>query len=286
MIIFNGEYRGNLNYRSQWSSIGDPYRTAHAAFDMPISDKWSLGASVFNQNSGGGAYNNLQAVVSASYDIALGVDKYSHLLLGAGLGINNKSFDPSKIIFGDQYGVNGSTIATSESFGKTSVLIPEVNAGLLFYDGNPFRTINYFIGATAFHLPEFNQNFSGTASPLYRRYLVHGGFRIKASRLLEITPQAMVMYQNRAQEIIPGASLQYHLTDADAYLIAGASYRVDDAIVPYAGLQFKEYSLGLSYDITISDLDAANKSRGGLEISLIYIKKPKVARPKFICPRI
>lgn len=286
---FNGQYRANLNYRSQWTSIGNPYHTAHAAFDLPLSDKWSLGASILDQNAAGGAYNSLQAVVSASYDIALGVDKYNHLLLGIGAGINNRSFDPSRITFGDQYNIVTASVAgpSAEVFDKTSKLVPEVNAGLLFYDGNPFRTVNYFVGATAFHLPEFNQNaVANTTSPLYRRYLVHGGVRIKATRALEVIPQAMGMYQNNAREIIPSLALQYHLPDADAFLIGGASYRIDDAIVPYAGIQYKEYSLGLSYDITLSDLNAANNSRGGLEISLIYIKKPKVARPKFICPRI
>lgn len=284
---FNGQYRVNLNYRSQWASIADPYRTGHVSFDMPLGERWAIGAAVLDQNAANGAYNTLNAVLSAAYDLPVGVDKYNHLVFGLQAGIINRSIDMGKLQFGDQYAFNGSSLPTTEVFDKTSRFLPEVNAGVLFYDGNPFKRFNYFVGATAFHLPEFNQSFSSNGnSPLYRRYLGHAGVRIKATRVLEVTPQIMGMYQNGSQEIIPGASIQYHLTEADVFLMAGVSYRLDDAVVPYAGLQFREYTLGLSYDVNSSDLDAASNSRGGFEISFSYIKKPKVAKPKFICPRI
>ena len=54
----------------------------------------------------------------------------------------------------------------------------------------------------------------------------------------------------------------------------GSWYRFNDAIIPYIGLEFGGWHLGASYDVNISSLKAASNTRGGVEISLIYIKKP------------
>ena len=59
---------------------------------------------------------------------------------------------------------------------------------------------------------------------------------------------------------------------------------VNDALIPYVGLEFGDFRLGASYDVNISTLKTASQSRGGLEISLIYIKRPPGARG-VPCPR-
>ena len=61
---------------------------------------------------------------------------------------------------------------------------------------------------------------------------------------------------------------------------------LNDAIIPYVGLEFKSLQLGYTYDINISSLNKATNSQGGNEISLIYIRKP-VDRSlrKLNCPR-
>lgn len=67
----------------------------------------------------------------------------------------------------------------------------------------------------------------------------------------------------------------------------GSWYRFEDALIPYIGLEFGEWHFGASYDINTSSLKAASNSRGGVEISLIYIKKyvdpnmKKLNCPKF-----
>ena len=69
-------------------------------------------------------------------------------------------------------------------------------------------------------------------------------------------------------------------------LYAGAFFRYGDAIIPYAGLEFGDYRLGISYDVNVSRLTAASQRRGGMEISLIWIKKyVDPNRKKLNCPR-
>ena len=49
---------------------------------------------------------------------------------------------------------------------------------------------------------------------------------------------------------------------------------VSDALIPYVGLEFGGFRLGASYDVNISSLKTASQSRGGIEVSLIYINRP------------
>ena len=58
-----------------------------------------------------------------------------------------------------------------------------------------------------------------------------------------------------------------------------------DAFIPYIGLVFSGMRIGASYDINISSLRAASQSRGGMEISLIYIKRPAGGGKGIPCPK-
>jgi hypothetical protein len=58
---------------------------------------------------------------------------------------------------------------------------------------------------------------------------------------------------------------------------------VNDAIIPYIGLEFSGFRFGASYDVNVSSLKTASQSRGGIEISLIYIKRPAGYKP-IPCP--
>ena len=79
--------------------------------------------------------------------------------------------------------------------------------------------------------------------------------------------------------------LDYKL-DVFKDMIVGATYRVNDAIVPNVGFQVNGMIVGLSYDVNISALHAATAFRGGFEFSISYVHRKKIKEPKFICPRL
>ena len=60
--------------------------------------------------------------------------------------------------------------------------------------------------------------------------------------------------------------------DKPTSFYGGAWVRLGDAFIPYIGLEFGDLRVGTTYDINTSSLKAASQSRGGIEISLIYIK--------------
>jgi len=48
-------------------------------------------------------------------------------------------------------------------------------------------------------------------------------------------------------------------------------------------VELNHWTVGLSYDITLSSLTLANNSRGAFEISVMYVH-PETRRSRVICP--
>ena len=93
--------------------------------------------------------------------------------------------------------------------------------------------------------------------------------------------------QNKSSEIVLGGAISALLNGDEVNptsVYFGSWLRVNDAIIPYIGLEINGLRIGASYDINTSGLKAATLSRGGSEFSIIYIKRP--AEIKGIpCPR-
>ena len=99
----------------------------------------------------------------------------------------------------------------------------------------------------------------------------------------------IVQTQAGAMETVVTGAMSFHLSDDEdnqVELYTGAMYRVGDAVIPYLGLELQSLWLGFSYDINHSGLKTASQSRGGNEISIIYVKQPSDPRNRQVeCPR-
>ena len=86
-----------------------------------------------------------------------------------------------------------------------------------------------------------------------------------------------------------GGAFSYNINndeDNPTNLYIGAWYRFKDAAIPYIGIEINGLRIGASYDATTSGLKTASNVRGGMEVSLIYIKSPTDPNAKKLnCPR-
>jgi nucleoside-diphosphate-sugar epimerase len=94
--------------------------------------------------------------------------------------------------------------------------------------------------------------------------------------------------QAKATNTVVGGAFSYNVNRSEedpVNVYVGSWYRFNDSFIPYVGLEFKGFRLGASYDANTSLLRPATNTRGGMEISLIYIKQPPDPRgipcPKF-----
>jgi len=286
--VTDGAYRVSLNAKQQWGTISNSYLTGGASFDVAPVKNLAFGAVVINQNAGDVNYNHLTALVSGAYRIHFGNIGLNMINFGLQAGILNKSFDASSVTLGSQYNpVLGydPTFGANESFSSSNTLVPDVNFGVMYIDGNPDLRVNVFGGAMAAHLTRPVDKFLGNDVRIPIRYAAHGGARVKLSNSFDLTPNGLYMKQGTAEEISAGAYGQLML-NLDTDLLFGANYRVDDAAIAFFGLHIKNMTFGLSYDFNTSSLNRATGNKGGLELSVSFTGRKGIFGPNFFCPRL
>ncbi|MCX2494042.1 PorP/SprF family type IX secretion system membrane protein [Pedobacter sp. PF22-3] len=286
--VIDGDYRATVNFKQQWSALNSSFLTGGASFDMAPKKNFAFGATILNQRAGDLDFNYLSALVSGSYRLRFGNEGLQMVSFGLQAGIINRSFDFSQARFGNQFnpitGYDGGMMS-GETLSSQSSLVPDVNAGIMFFDGDPDKGVNVFLGASAAHLTRPMDRFSGTNSRIPVRFTGHGGARIKASALLDIVPNALFMYQGNTNEVSLGAYAQLNVNPS-ANILFGGNYRNKDAAIAFVGLQLKNMVFGLSYDVNTSSFNRASNSNGGLELSISLIGRNGIIGPNFFCPRL
>jgi len=286
--VIDGDYRATVNFKQQWSALNSSFLTGGASFDMAPKKNLAFGATILNQRAGELDFNYLSALVSGSYRLRFGTEGLQMVSFGLQAGIINRSFDFSQARFGNQFnpisGYDGGMMS-GETISSQSSLVPDVNAGIMFFDGNPNKNVNIFLGASAAHLTRPMDRFSGSNSRIPVRFTAHGGARIRASESLDIVPNALFMYQGNTNEVSLGAYAQLNVNPS-ANILFGGNYRNKDAAIAFIGLQLKNMVFGLSYDVNTSSFNRASNSNGGLELSISLIGRNGIIGPNFFCPRL
>lgn len=291
--VIDGDYRVTAIYRNQWNSLSSGFSTPGISADINLDEKVSLGMNVFNQTAGNGGYNYLNGYLTFAYSgVRFGKSGGHRISFGLSGGIINRWFNTSKFQTGEQWtaatGYDPS-IMSNDIPGKTSALNFDVGAGAVYYDVTPGKKANLFLGFSAFHLTRPSDPFisGGEGEKLPIRYTAHGGVRLRLSDNLVFTPNLLYMRQGNAEEKMAGGYLQLNASGTTDFLI-GANYRFEDAIVPFAGFYYKNFIVGVSYDVNASDLGKVVNKANSFEISLTLLgrRKAKMSTEEFICPRL
>jgi type IX secretion system PorP/SprF family membrane protein len=292
---FNGLWRLAVNHRDQWPSIPKAYVTSSASLDFPIlankipeTDVFGVGISALSDASANNILKLNYGSVAMSYHKALDENGYNTIGAGFQGTYSSLSLDVSKLFFEDQLTQNGFTGTTSDILSngvRQSYL--DVNAGLL-YSGSSNGINNYYLGVSMYHINRPKVSFKDKSWFLSGRVTIHGGGSFPLTDQLTVHTSIIQQIQNKASETTLGAALATTLNndqDKPTSVYLGSWLRFNDAIIPYIGLEFGGLRIGASYDLNISGLKAATNTRGGAEVSLIYIKQPAenkgVPCPKF-----
>jgi type IX secretion system PorP/SprF family membrane protein len=291
---FNGTWRLAANHRDQWPSIPKAYVTTSASIDFPVlknvipeTDVFGVGLSGVSDASANNVLKLNYGSASMSYHKALDEDGYNTIGAGFQATYSSLSLDVSKLTFQDMLTQNGFTGSTSEVIrnGNNQAYF-DVNAGLLF-SGSSNGINNYYLGVSMYHINRPKVSFIDKNWNLSGRITLHGGGSFPVSDQLTLHSSVIHQRQNKASETTLGASIAANLNqdqDKPTSVYLGSWIRFNDAIIPYIGLEFGGLRIGASYDLNISSLKAATNTRGGSEISIIYIKQP--AENKGIpCPK-
>lgn len=282
---FNGIVRAAGNYRNQWPTINRAYQTATASVDFPVmsskipyNDTWGVGLMGYTDKSAAGAVAFNYFSLSTAYHKGLDEDGYKRLTLGFQVTYSNFLINTSKLTFEDQLTSAGFTNPTQEVFNNATLKsnYVDVNAGILYSISTNDKN-NFYAGVSLYHLNRPKQQFTGVNYNLYPRATLHAGGYLPVGVQTVFHFSGLYSTQAGASEALLGGAMQFLVSDAESpkptSFYGGAWLRFGDALFPYIGLEYGDMRAGISYDINISDLKTASQSRGGIEVSLIYIVK-------------
>jgi type IX secretion system PorP/SprF family membrane protein len=281
--IFTGDLRVQGVYRTQWGSVTVPYQTGsiNAEYKLPIgstNDFLSVGGEVLYDKAGTVALTATHILPVVNYHKSLSAEKNMYLSLGFMGGLVQRRIDRSKITTNSQY--NGSAYDPTLNDGETFS-----NSGYTYFDGSVGISFNsqvgqseddnLFIGA-AYHHVNHSNKISFYQNPnieLMPKWVLSAGLRMSVTDYSYITFHGDYSKQGTSKEAIGGVLYSYKLDDPvdPKYIFsAGAFLRWKDAMIPVAKMEYKPFTISVSYDANVSQLKTASNSRGGFEISFSY----------------
>jgi len=293
--VFNGDMRVIINYKDQWRSISTPYKTYALSYDMPLfKKKWDnsflgTGFYAFNDKAGDAGMSKTQFNLTLSYIYLL--DKHNTLTAGLLGGYAQRSVDPSNLEWESQFNVNTGAFDPAMPTGETNSFSPVsfadfaggVSWGFVKGDVNMSSNDHFRanMGLALFHINQPKQElYSLETDNLYSKLVVHAGMNIGIKHTTtSLLPSVLYLNQGPTKEINFGLMARHRLKEESKYtqlvkesaILFGLYYRFRDALIPTIMYEKANFSIGISYDINISNLKLASSGRGGIEISFRYV---------------
>jgi len=272
-----------INHRLQWPNLPQAYATYAASYDIFVEELRSgFGMLLTSDKMGSAGWQTSTFNVLYSFKVRL-TDK---LVFSPGLvfGYGTHGIDQTKLRLGDglefveRNGTYNSVDADQNRLGKQNYF--DVGTGFLFYS----RSL--WLGAAFHHLNKPNLSLLGDVSRLPMKTTLHGGARLNLSgsgprgstiRMSYLTPSFIIRTQGPSFSQMD-IGINYHIDPVSV----GVWYRgkpllfeksviggiQQDALILSMGLYFKKFTIGYSYDFTISELQTA--TGGAHEISFMY----------------
>jgi len=251
---FQGDTRYNANFRNQWRKVPVNYLTFAGTYDTKLRSnilkfgELSIGGHFHYDSAGDANIYNTQLAGLAS--LSKTITAKDRLSIGVSIGVTFSGFDYDDLRFNSQF--DGEIFTPDLASGERNLNVNEIiayadmNIGLNWRHQVKKSRSFFNVGVAAMHFNNPNVNF----------------------------------YNNRDEsldtEFLVGLAGRYFLDpnlSKETSIELGVNYRFfafGDAWSPTLELNHRAMTIGLSYDINISDFNVATQNRGGFEIALIY----------------
>ncbi|MEJ6797788.1 MAG: PorP/SprF family type IX secretion system membrane protein [Crocinitomicaceae bacterium] len=296
MGAHTGDLRVIANYRNQWRQInGAPLTTGMLQADKAFH--------YYSHEIDGGImyardqFSGFQTITNKIYLAgAYGYDWLSsHWRGGIQLGVVSNSTDLSTQTFPTQWdypnGTFSQDIYNGEENIRASQMYVDLNLGTSWK--KKFNKFNLLAGVAIHHINRPKDTyFSQVFERRKMRGVFHSEAEIKLNADWQLEPKIMWMWTARAQEYLFGSNVRYSTANnLIPFVYFGVFYRhgikrTFDAVYPVFGVIYKEFDLGLSYDINLSPLSKGIKRVKTFEASLKYTVPTSKVKYKIIpCDR-
>lgn len=291
------DFRANLNYKSQWKSFNSAYKTYAANFESSLKHQklnkayTAVGVNFYRDVAGDGKFGTTSFNLNLATIIRTGKSsKLSVGLTGGATSRNIKSMESltwESQYDGFQYQEN---LPSGEYDQQTNFTIADFGGGINWHYSKSDLYISsdngsrFDMGVSFYHFNGPDMTFYGYGNDRQNmRYTGYANavFCKKGSNLC-FAPGLIYMQQGSAKEIVGSALLKFiinqqsvHTDKEKPFAVSGGfQYRFRDAIIPTCLVEYDKYALGIAYDLNLSGLTTASKSKGGIEFSLRYNWNP------------
>lgn len=280
-MLINPAFTGNTvqsrvtgNYRNQWAAVSNSagFNTYAFGYEHNFENFNSgLGLQFIHDKAGNGALRTTSALLSYAYRIRM-TRKFS-IKPGLQFGLGSRSVNFNELVFNDQLQTGAGTSAAQQEYNNRPRYYFDINVGAIAYGKY------YWFGASVHHLNKPEIGLLGNGVKLDLKYSLHGGYKfplkkdIKKQLVSSFTLTANYKHQGKRDQLDFGGYFSY------SPVLFGLWYRGipikniesnlpnNDAIIVLAGYSKNGFTLGYSYDLTVSKLTAAT-SGGAHEISI------------------
>jgi len=294
----NSDWRVISNFRDQWLGPASPYTTGTISYDTKIlqnkipnvheeKNLIGVGGMLMYDYAMDGIMKSTYASANLSYNIVLADGPAVHRI-GAGFGASygRRTVDFSRLTWEEQwvgYGGFDKNLPSGELALVNMKPYFSLSSGLVY--SITTQNSNVDIGGAVFHVNTPKQTFLKDPNQrLAMRKVAHANFETFLNSSVVLNVNAIYQFQEEAEYYSFGAGLGYYVPqNPDVIFNIGAWYWSKNAVIPYVGFAYKDFQLGLSYDVTISKLNQASIKPKTFELSLIFrgIKEPTQIIP---CP--
>ena len=260
-----------VNYRNQWPSVTEAFKTYAVSFDNFFRKFNSgIGCYIMQDQAGSAGLTTLNAAFQYSYNLLISEDW--QIVPALEFSYGNKYIDFNKLRFGDEE-IGGGASGSWEFLNNEKVQYIDLASSIFLYSSK------YWIGLTVNHLARPNYSFLGEEMKKDMKYTVFGGTNIwnekRRNRGLERSFSFSFRYQQQKEFKQLDLGVYWH----NAPLEVGFWYRGlpifndasnslnQDAIVALLSYDLGPIRVGYSYDISISSLGW--QTAGAHELSLI-----------------
>jgi type IX secretion system PorP/SprF family membrane protein len=280
------EDRVSLIYRNQWPQLPGAFVTYSFSYDHFFSSFNSgIGFLFLRDLAGSGELSTTDFGVQYSYDIK--INNWWHVRPGIHFLYMQTGLNFDKLLWNDQISPSGNTPTIEQPTLNSKGDVDFASSVLAYSD-------RHWFGVTVDHMLKPKNSLYDTETSVPLKVSVFGGTQIfRKGRLLSPIAESLSMaFLFKTQD-------QYSQLDLGLYwykepIILGIWYRgipfigqekVGDAVCFLTGYKIDKFSIGYSYDFTISKL--LSSTGGAHEISLIYefkTTRQKKRRHMVPCP--
>ncbi len=307
--VMNGDMRLAAVYRTQWASISpdSPFRTITMSGEKSFSgigsnDRFAIGGVLYSDRGGALNYWTNSLDLAAAYNLSINPQLY--FSLGISGGLSQRSFDLSRAQFGDMYDPDlGTATGTTQDVlmnEKTATWSGNLAGGGMVYFAPSHRT-NLYFGGGIFHLmrPDFALLENEVQTNLFSKVSMQIGGSVPLGSIIDIVPSVYYIQQGPHLKLDAGSFIRFIFSSNNKYQLDKAlnvgswlrvgGFREDgirlNTIVLAGKLDYDNFSVGASYDLTLGNLATYNSGRGGVEVAIVYTGLGRQKQNELPCPR-